>query len=44
MQAAGTLRLANLQAVHGRVETLALPPFDVSSAGLCFAGFLVSAH
>jgi 16S rRNA (guanine527-N7)-methyltransferase len=28
-QAAGTLRLANLQAVHGRVETLALPPFDV---------------
>lgn len=28
-QAAGALRLANLHAVHGRVESLGLPPFDI---------------
>lgn len=31
-QVAGALRLPNLHAVHGRVETLQLPPFDVVTA------------
>lgn len=43
-QAAGTLRASNVQAVHARVETLALPAFDViASRAFASLGAFVSA-